>query len=245
MTVASSAAITLQRELIEAIDCKFTNIDHDDLQWPPLTPISITTLAEDRTPESPLARERREISTDEASDSDDELPLRTYWRAVKDKHAANGFIAGNISDLDTLPPDWSVVSINVTEDRNTMFVSRHQRGHEPLVFCLPLDRQGRREGEEDLFTFDAASEELAEIIRCSDEGARSAKHVEGREGKAAWWAERKQLDKRMEELLGNMEFCWLGAFKVSSPTGSIAELSLRFGTDDSESSNFARSCPAE
>jgi separase len=110
-----------------------------------------------------------------------------------------------------------VISINVTEDHNTMFISRHQRNHQPLVFCLPLDRQGRREGEDeaDLFTFDTAAHEMEDIIRSSNESARNAKSVETREQKVAWWEERYGLDKRMEEMLLNMEFVWLGPFKVS------------------------------
>lgn len=126
-----------------------------------------------------------------------------------------------------MPPDWSVVTINVTDDQSTLFISRHRQGSEPLVFCLPLDRQGRRDGDDETFTFLNAKEELEEIISMSNDGAKNAKGVEGKEGRAAWWAERRDLDKRMEELLSNIEFCWLGAFKVSP----IATLAL-FGSSN-------------
>lgn len=107
-----------------------------------------------------------------------------------------------------------MITINVSDDRNTMFISRHQNGHEPIVFCLPLDRQGRREGDDDIWTFDAAIGELETIVKASNEGARRAKHITTSEGKSEWWAERRALDKRMEELCVNLEFVWLGAFKV-------------------------------
>jgi separase len=194
---ASNAAVTLHRELLEAIECKYAKVDHDDLKWPALTGNGSTS------------------SVAEESDEDEDQPLRTHWEAVRDKHVS-ATVSAETYDLSPLPVDWALVSINITEDRNTMFVSRHQRGHEPLVFCLPLDRQGRREGEEeaDLFAFDTAVNELDDIIRCSNESARSAKGVDTKEGKVAWWAERRALDKRMEELLLNLEFVWLGPFKV-------------------------------
>jgi hypothetical protein len=152
------------------------------------------------------------------------IPTRT-WRMIS---CSSGHTGGQSRadmwlhtteplNLSSVPPDWAVISINVTEDHNTMFISRHQRNHQPLVFCLPLDRQGRREGEDeaDLFTFDTAAHEMEDIIRSSNDSARNAKNVETREQKAAWWEERYGLDKRMEEMLLNMEFVWLGPFKVS------------------------------
>ena len=58
--------------------------------------------------------------------------------------------------------------------------------------------------------------ELREIIRQSDQGTREAANVnkDDRKERAAWWANRSALDKRLKELLENIEFCWLGAFKV-------------------------------
>jgi separase len=204
--------------MLEAIDGKFMEIGHDDLEWPRLESWPLALPKEESGPRSPVQHGASANLADAESDSESERTLRTYWEAVRAKYAANGFVTGLVPDLGSLPSDWAVVSISVTDDRNTMFVSRHQKGHEPIVFCLPLDRQGRREGDDDLFTFDAAVAELADIIRSSDEGARAAKSVEGPDGKAAWWANRKALDKRMEELLSNLEFCWLGAFKVSCCT---------------------------
>ena len=49
----------------------------------------------------------------------------------------------------------------------------------------------------------AENRRASEIIKSDD-----------RDAKAAWWAERKQLDLRMKGLVENIEFCWLGAFKV-------------------------------
>jgi len=145
--------------------------------------------------------------------------LRAYWQSLEKKYSQNVLLSPQ--DISSLPPNWVVISINVTTDKTTMFVSRHQADHEPIVFCLPLDRQGKREGEaeDELFTFDAAVKQLQGIIDESNDGARNAKNVDTREKREQWWAKRYELDKRMQELVGTMEFCWLGAFKVSCDAG--------------------------
>ena len=152
--------------------------------------------------------------------SDTEQPYLDYWLSVRDRYASEGFFKVDQSQVDTLPPEWVVVSINVTDDKNTMFISRHQRDHPPLVFSLPLDRQGKRDGEaeEDLFTFEAAREGMRRIIEESNEGARNAKNIQGAEGRSAWWEKRYDLDNQLKELVANLEFCWLGAFKVGPST---------------------------
>nr|XP_031857742.1 uncharacterized protein CI109_006837 [Kwoniella shandongensis]KAA5524814.1 hypothetical protein CI109_006837 [Kwoniella shandongensis] len=211
--LASSSAITLQRELLEAIDCKFIDAQVDDLKWPTIEAVPVPTITSD------------DSDIEDLDDHDGQL--RSYWDMIKAKYLANPLVSPEPTSLDSLPPEWAVVSINVSEDRNTMFISRHQRSHEPIVFCLPLDRQGRREGEEDIWTFDAAVAELGDIIKCSNDGARNAKNVSTTEGKLAWWAERHALDKRMEELCVNIEFVWLGAFKtILSPRTQSAKIDL-------------------
>ena len=158
-----------------------------------------------------------------------ESVLRNHWKSVKQKHATYTSPGCQEFDLSPLPADWAIISINVTVDHKTMFISRHQKGYDPLVFCLPLDRQGRREGEneEDLFSFDVAVSEMKEIVEGSDKTARNAKHITSSEGKAEWWVTRRSLDKRLEELLLNLEFVWLGPFKVScSKTCSVFQSDL-------------------
>lgn len=211
--LASTASITLHRELLEAVDCKYPVVLKDEMVWPSL-PGNKTPTKTRVAPNSPSRVKRQTTPSDDASISSDEEPLRSYWESVKAKHSMSGFLANDGCNLDSLAANWAVVSINVTEDRNTMFISRHQKNCEPIVFCMPLDRQGRREGEEDMLTFDAAVEELKGIIEASDTTSRLAKNILDREGKLAWWVERKRLDEQLRELLSNIEYVWLGAFKV-------------------------------
>ena len=120
------------------------------------------------------------------------------------------------SQTDTLPANWTIVTINVSEDKDTMFIARQRPGKDPLICYIPL--KGRRENEgDDYLTCAKAVAEMNEIVRLNDEATRQATNVRNdRKARAAWWAERTALDRRLKELLDNIEFCWLGAFKVRS-----------------------------
>ena len=190
------SAVTLRRELLEAILNK-TPRRLDDLSWP--LPFS----QKDATPPT--------LDFIDA-DHDHERPAgQTAWGRIAARHEAASLEQQPVS---TLPASCCVITINVSDDLTTLFISRRSSDDGPIVFSLPLDRQGRREGEEEHFSFSDATEELAEIIGKSNDTARNAKDVDSKQGKLDWWAERRSLDKRMEELLNNIEFCWLGAFRV-------------------------------
>ena len=54
-----------------------------------------------------------------------------------------------------------------------------------------------------------------QIIKGSDDTIKlaSAGKVTTDDDKIEWWNVRKALDSRMRQLVKNIEFCWLGAFK--------------------------------
>ncbi|GMK55720.1 hypothetical protein CspeluHIS016_0207760 [Cutaneotrichosporon spelunceum] len=185
-TLASAPMLTLHRELLAAIDSKYADPEADDMDWPVL-----------------------DAAATQPADA-----LQAYWAGVRARHADLDLLGD--CDLSTLPTNWAIVSITVTDDRNTMLVTRHQNGHEPIVFCIPLDRQGRREDSEEheLFTFHAGVAELRAILAGNDESIRSIKDRVTMDDRKAWWRERHELDTRLSELLATIEFCWLGAFKT-------------------------------
>lgn len=126
-----------------------------------------------------------------------------------------------------LPEGWSVVTINLTEDQNTLFISRQQSNREPIVFAVSLNRQNKKEEDDDEeFSFQAAISELRDIIQNSDDTSRNAKNIDSREGRIEWWSTRKTLDKRLETLLKEIEYSWLGAFKVSLSAIAVYPTSL-------------------
>ncbi|KAG1775528.1 peptidase family C50-domain-containing protein [Suillus placidus] len=219
----ASSAITLRREMLEAIQYKFPSVQFDDLEWPLMTP-SGSSLTRKRPSNF---RQLRTSSTEEASDDDDDsnASMKAYWDSIRETYAEQTSDTSLLSTaaMSQLPLHWTVVHISLTPDKSTLFISRQNVSSEPLMFCVPL--KGRRESDEDEhLTFDDAVKELAEIIRLSDQGTRNAVNVrnDDPQARAAWWAERNTLDKRMQALLENIEFCWLGAFKtILSPVPPI------------------------
>jgi len=57
------------------------------------------------------------------------------------------------------------------------------------------------------------------------------------QARAAWWAEWNALDKQMQELLENIEFCWLCFQGMHCSTGVklCSNLNIYTFADDSES----------
>lgn len=191
--------------MIDIINSKFIDGPLDDLKWP-----SFASTGSD----SP--------STDD--DSDDEEALRSTWTSISTRLQAPILGSSSPLDLTALPSNWAVVSISVAPDHSTMILSRHQKDHPPLVLCLPLDRQGKREGEDNPLPFQVALGELRDITQTSDEQARVAKNIDTKEGKQGWWVGRFELDKRMGELVTGMEENWLGAFKVCNSQSANEDL---------------------
>ncbi|KAJ7709735.1 peptidase family C50-domain-containing protein [Mycena rosella] len=238
-----STSITLGREMLEAIQHKFPAFPVvDDLQWPLATrngsplPRLQNGVPSRFNPNTSFGSEL-DVSDDEIDV--DERSLRDYWESVRSKYQSQ---APDISTLSAsqmagVPQNWTVVHISVTDDKSTLFVTRQHGGDvkaTPLVFCVPL--KGRRDDEEDEhLTFEDALREFNDIVKLSDEGTRGAVHVkDDPEARARWWKERTALDTRMRELLENIEFCWLGAFKtILSPranltAAAISDLRIQF-----------------
>ncbi|KAF8986511.1 peptidase family C50-domain-containing protein [Cyathus striatus] len=223
MVVASlldaASGITLRRDMVETIQQKFP-VFSDDLKWP--------VLRSDGTPTpKPLCSQTSKaaslnFSDDEVDEDSEECLVQEYWNSILQRHQGQRFDSVTLSSQTArdFPTNWTVIHISVTEDRNTLFLSRQEGGtkSKPLVFRVPL--QGRRdnggEEEEERLTFQDAIEELKTIINLSNDGTKAAAHVKSGDEAARinWWKQRAALDTRMKELLENIEFCWLGAFKT-------------------------------
>ncbi|KAI5983296.1 peptidase family C50-domain-containing protein [Pisolithus albus] len=232
----TSSAITLHREMLEAIEHKFPDRNaRDDLQWPLLRASDSSPgflLPSSGSKYNPSARRPIRASsfssaTSGSSESDiaSEPPF-TYWEALKRRYTSEtvspSSFASLSSEISKLPPKWTIVHIILTPDKSTMFLSRVSSASS-LIFCLPL--HGRPGGDDPHLTLDEALAELRDIVRLSDDGARRAAHVRNDDpaDRAAWWAERTALDKRLRELLENIEFCWLGGFKaILGPPANLA-----------------------
>ncbi|KNZ74935.1 Separin [Termitomyces sp. J132] len=223
----ASAAITLRREMLETIRHKFPPDAMDDIKWPLLVGDGSPqpqTNAEGGNARFSFTNSLQSADKDDTADPN-EASLKEYWDSVRERHQARMLdpSALSSSQVGNLPSNWTVVHINVTEDKTTLFITRQECGsptRTPLIFCVPL--KGRRdngnndEDEEQHLTFEDAVEELNKIVKLSDEGTKSAVHVktEDQKARAAWWKQRAALDTRLRELLRNVEFCWLGEIKT-------------------------------
>ncbi|EDQ98693.1 uncharacterized protein LACBIDRAFT_297425 [Laccaria bicolor S238N-H82] len=196
----------------------------DDLQWPLIT--------SDGTPRPrPKIEHPGRFNVDLESDDDAEdsalregTLIQAYWTSIREKYRSRRLDVQSLSTSETgdLPENWIVININITDDKSTLFISRREggvEGSQPLVFCVPL--KGRRDnGDDDVedhLEFNDAIGQLREIVRLSDEGTKTAVNIKSddKEARANWWRlHGESLDTRLRELLENIEFCWLGAFKT-------------------------------
>ncbi|KAG8713526.1 hypothetical protein FRC11_011895, partial [Ceratobasidium sp. 423] len=209
-----SNATTLRREMLDAIANKDkASIGGDDMIWP--------TLNEDGSPCTKPAKKPRGLFASEETPEREDLEsggeaMRQYWEFLNTKYSSPSFDASMAQQINILPKHWTVVTINVTDDKTALVVSRQRPDHPPVIFCLPLDRRGREGDDEEQFSYDDAIDELASIIETSDRITHEGVNIEGnKQAIADWWSERTALDQRMRDLLDNIEFCWLGVFKTA------------------------------
>ena len=115
--------------------------------------------------------------------------------------------------IDILPKPWTVVSLYLNESCDELFVSRYRRGTTPLILRLPFARH-KPGGEDDgCFDFFTGKAELQDIIERSNYSCHNSGDTGTKGARSKWWNEREALDKRLQELLMNVENLWLGGFK--------------------------------
>ncbi|KAL4805931.1 peptidase family C50-domain-containing protein [Aspergillus unguis] len=119
--------------------------------------------------------------------------------------------------VDILPESWNVLSLSLSADQTEFIVSRLHQGRSPFLLRLPLQR-GNSDEDEEQFTFEDGRDEMKELIRLANESAHAAKLQVDRQAKKEWWKNREALDRRMENLLQNIENVWFGGFRgIFSP----------------------------
>lgn len=224
--VDSGSAITLDRELLDAIESKIERKDHVE-QKPKLQP---------RASKAALPRHSRNSARLLDSDGDDSDDNEDGDAQGKTKSDLDAWLAVRQRRLDDvkmgqdLPEGYTVVSIALSRERNSVLITRREGSKEgtpqpsPLVFMLPLDRQSRRDGEDESLNVDDALGELRSIVEESNTATHSAQQLDGAAARKDWWMQRRALDTRLKELVGAIEATWLGIFKgVLLPTPPTRE----------------------
>lgn len=181
-------AVTARREMLEVLHTKLTHgILRDDLVWPDAQP-------------------RLTVSK----------PLNHYWKETEARYqrsTTRGSIPASTM-ASKLPKAWSVLSLHMALDNESILAVRYDRNHQPIVLQLPLDRVYRREGEEETFGFESARSAMSEIISSANTTSQSAKNMVNIDDRRNWWTERKELDQRLASLVVSIEERWLGVYKV-------------------------------
>jgi separase len=116
--------------------------------------------------------------------------------------------------IDIIPDSWTVISLNLSESKDDLYITRYKSNQTPFNLRLPLKCRSHSLDEE-VFGYEEGRAELFEIIEQSNQTARVAATLSPDDSKAKgdWWAEREELDCRLEELLLNIERIWLGGFR--------------------------------
>ncbi len=216
LNVDASSAVTLRREMGDAILHKFQLLTYqDDLEFPSVVPLSDL--------QKPRSSATRRLVFDDSDEEQSSPSLKDFWLSVQKRYQERVLDPSALGDtqLASLPENWSVVHITVTEDRSTMFISRQYGGDtrdRDLVFCVPLKGRRDEDNDDEHLTFQDVVAEFQDIVRSSNETTKVAVHIKSddEEARTKWWKERGALDTRLRDLLENLEFCWLGAFKVGS-----------------------------
>jgi len=115
--------------------------------------------------------------------------------------------------IDILPDSWTAVSLCLSEDCNELFAARYRRDQAPLILKLPFARHRQDDEEQDAFDYEMGKAELQEIIMLSNKSCHNGGNMEAKGAKSKWWSERAALDRRLQELLMNIENIWFGGFK--------------------------------
>ncbi len=116
--------------------------------------------------------------------------------------------------IELLPRNWSVISIDICPYTGDLLLSKYNSKTTPFIIRLPTNRQMTEDNDES-FSFSDGLKELYKIIEESDETARRPKNgdIKTKEDRKLWWNDRYELDNKLQKLLHDAEYCWLGGFR--------------------------------
>ncbi|TKA23290.1 hypothetical protein B0A50_07347 [Salinomyces thailandicus] len=178
-----------------------------------------------------LERESRAMSLDFPSTA----PFA--WPETTSSTLPNSLCATSFQEqyIDILPRPWLAVSLSLNEDGSELYVARYRSGQSPFIVKLPFSRHKQDDEDEEAFDYHVGKGELQEIIETSNYSCHNTGNMEAKAAKSNWWSEREALDKRLHELLINIENIWFGGFKgIFSQHVRQPELLARFGKSLSE-----------
>lgn len=141
------------------------------------------------------------------------LPLSGFIEPVlleKNKllHAQKNIGASNTA--------FNVISIDICPVTGNLLLSKTESiGNRKTHLRMPLNRAYTRDLDCSILTFDDARKELTAIIEESNASTaiEVTSSINTSEDRRKWWNTRYGLDRRMHELLSNIESCWFNSLK--------------------------------
>ncbi|OQO08695.1 hypothetical protein B0A48_06565 [Cryoendolithus antarcticus] len=115
--------------------------------------------------------------------------------------------------VDILPEPWTAISLTLDEDCTELIIARYCRNNAPIFLRLPFARHKPEDVSEEKFDYHTAKSEIQEIIQRSNASCHNNDDVSSKGAKSSWWTERETLDRRLQDLLLNVEEIWLGGFR--------------------------------
>jgi separase len=188
------------------------------MDWPADPQITASVRAVSRDPKK---RELLSLFQETESQTGEEQATHHYWHETRARHRIQLLDPESVPQLvEQLPQNWSIVTMCISEAKDRLMITRRQPGQQSLLLCVPLKRASRADSEEISggLSFESAKTEMEDIVQSSSQNGKRAIQVasQSKSVRSEWWAERSALDERLKVLLENIEFCWLGAFKVGS-----------------------------
>ena len=133
--------------------------------------------------------------------------------------------------INPLPTPWTALSLSLDSAATSLYVARYRAHQAPFIVRLPFSRHQDEDLGNEAFDYAAGKEELVDIIQASNTSCHNngKTDLSAKGAKSAWWSEREALDRRLQELLINMEDMWFGGFKgVFSPRQNKPDVLARF-----------------
>ena len=116
--------------------------------------------------------------------------------------------------IDIMPKTWTAVSLCLSDDCSELHIARYRSSQSPFILRLPFSRHKPEGADEEAFDYHKGKAELQEIIGLSNYSCHNNSSLEVKGAKTKWWSERETLDRRLHELLINVENIWFGGFKA-------------------------------
>jgi len=117
-------------------------------------------------------------------------------------------------DAASLAPGTGTLVVALAPNQRDLILARESPAYGTSVFTVPIDRQSRREGDDEAWDVEAVLHTLRELVQASNAGVQGAKDVGAElDARKAWWGERRALDTQLAQLLETVQSTWLGAFQ--------------------------------